>query len=190
MKYPLFLTLILAIVTSCAQPVKDNFFADPVELVNPLMGTESEFKLSNGNTYPAIARPWGMNFWAPQTNKMGDGWMYQYDAYKLRGFKQTHQPSPWINDYGQFSVFATTGKPVFNEDERASLFSHKAETVKPYLYEVYLADYDVETAFTATERAAFFEFTFTKNDSSNIVIDAFDGGSYIKIIPEVNKMGG
>src|ERR1035437_4155347 len=51
---------------------------NPADLVNPLMGTDSEFKLSNGNTYPAIALPWGMNFWSPQTRKMGDGWGYTY----------------------------------------------------------------------------------------------------------------
>lgn len=192
MKYTFIFIAILVLFVSCNQNKnqEDNYITDPVELVNPLMGTDSEFSLSNGNTYPAIARPWGMNFWAPQTNVMGDGWMYQYDAYKLRGFKQTHQPSPWINDYGQFSIFATTGSPVFKEDERASWFSHKAETVKPYHYEVYLADYDVEAAFTATDRAAMFEFTFPENDSSQIIVDAFDGGSFIKVIPEENKVVG
>ena len=75
-----------------------------VELVNPLVGSASSHALSNGNTYPAIALPWGMNFWTPQTGKMGDGWAYTYDATKIRGFKQTHQPSPWINDYGAFSI--------------------------------------------------------------------------------------
>ncbi len=192
MKVSFILLVALLFANSCAQKNTQttHFFADPVELVNPLMGTDSEFSLSNGNTYPAIARPWGMNFWAPQTNVMGDGWMYQYDAYKLRGFKQTHQPSPWINDYGQFSIFATTGSPVFNEDKRASWFSHKAETVKPYHYEVYLADYDVEAAFTATERASMFEFRFPETDSSQIVVDAFDGGSWVKVIPEENKVVG
>ncbi|MGM0619927.1 MAG: GH92 family glycosyl hydrolase [Bacteroidota bacterium] len=193
MKASSILILLAAVLFSaCEQSstTTNSFLEDPAELVNPLMGTDSEFSLSNGNTYPAIARPWGMNFWAPQTNTMGDGWMYQYDAYKLRGFKQTHQPSPWINDYGQFSVFATTGKPVFNEKERASWFSHKAETVKPYHYEVYLADYDIETAFTATDRAAMFQFNFPENDSSQIIVDAFDGGSYIKVIPEENKVVG
>ena len=48
----------------------------PVDYVNPLMGTDSKISLSNGNTYPAIALPWGMNFWMPQTGKMGDGWAY------------------------------------------------------------------------------------------------------------------
>ena len=105
---------------------------DWTQYVNPLMGTQSSFELSTGNTYPAIARPWGMNFWTPQTGKMGDGWQYTYTANKIRGFKQTHQPSPWINDYGQFSIMPVTGKLEFDEEKRASWFSHKGEiAVKP-----------------------------------------------------------
>ena len=88
----------------------------PVDYVSPLVGTQSKHALSTGNTYPAIALPWGMNFWVPQTGKMGDGWAYTYDADKIRGFKQTHQPSPWINDYGQFSIMPITGKAVFDQD--------------------------------------------------------------------------
>ena len=71
----------------------------PVDYVNTLAGTQSKFELSTGNTYPAIAMPWGMNFWTPQTGDMGDGWTYTYNADKIKGFKQTHQPSPWMNDY-------------------------------------------------------------------------------------------
>ena len=82
----------------------------PVDYVSPLVGTQSKHALSTGNTYPAIALPWGMNFWVPQTGKMGDGWAYTYDADKIRGFKQTHQPSPWINDYGQFAIMPVTGR--------------------------------------------------------------------------------
>ena len=84
---------------------------DPVELVNPLMGSQSVHQFSAGNTYPAVATPWGMNFWTPQTGKMGDGWAYTYTDTRIRGFKQTHQPSPWINDYGQFSLMPVTGTP-------------------------------------------------------------------------------
>lgn len=163
---------------------------DPAEYVNPLMGTQSVHSLSNGNTYPAICRPWGMNFWTPQTGKMGDGWAYTYTAEKIRGFKQTHQPSPWMNDYGQFSIMPVTGKLVFAEAERASWFSHKAEVSKPYYYSVYLADYDVTTEITATERAAHFQITFPENEQSSIVVDAFDKGSYVKIIPSENKIIG
>ncbi|KOH46889.1 GH92 family glycosyl hydrolase [Sunxiuqinia dokdonensis] len=163
---------------------------DPVSYVSTLVGTNSKYELSTGNTYPAIALPWGMNFWSPQTGKMGDGWMYQYTADKIRGFKQTHQPSPWMNDYGQFSIMPITGKAVFNEDERASWFSHKAEVAKPYYYRVYLADHDVTTEITPTERAAMFRFTFPNSDHSFVVTDAFDKGSFVKIIPEENKIVG
>lgn len=163
---------------------------DPVDYVNPLVGTLSKISLSTGNTYPAIALPWGMNFWMPQTGKMGDGWAYVYTADKLRGFKQTHQPSPWINDYGQFAIMPITGKPVFNEDERASWFSHKAEVAKPYYYRVYLADHDVVTELTPTERAVMFRFTFPETDQSYVVVDALDRGSSVKIIPSENKIIG
>jgi predicted alpha-1,2-mannosidase len=161
-----------------------------VDLVNPLMGTDSKFSLSNGNTYPAIATPWGMNFWTPQTAEMGDGWAYKYDDNKIRGIKQTHQPSPWINDYASFSLMAVTGDLKYNEDERASWFSHKAEEAKPYYYQTYLADYDVTAEITPTERAAVFKFTFPENKSSYIILDAFNMGSMVKIIPEERKIIG
>jgi predicted alpha-1,2-mannosidase len=154
------------------------------------MGTDSKPSLSNGNTYPAIGLPWGMNLWTPQTGRMGDGWAYQYNADKMNGFKQTHQPSPWMNDYGAFAIMPVTGKIRFKEKDRASWFSHKAEISKPYYYKVYLADEDVTTEIAPTERAASFRFTFPKADSSSVIIDALDKGSYIKIIPSENKIIG
>lgn len=162
----------------------------PVDYVNPLVGTLSKFQLSTGNTYPAIAMPWGMNFWTPQTGRMGDGWVYTYTADKIRGFKQTHQPSPWMNDYGQFSILPTTGSPVFDENKRASWFSHKAEEARPYYYRTYLADYDVVTELAPTDRAALFRFTFPDADSAFVVVDAFDRGSHVEIIPGENKIVG
>ncbi|CAN5398627.1 GH92 family glycosyl hydrolase [soil metagenome] len=164
--------------------------SDPVEWINPLMGTDSKPSMSNGNTYPSICVPWGMNFWMPQTGSMGDGWAYQYSADKLRGFKQTHQPSPWMNDYGQFAIMPVTRHLKFDQDERASWFSHKAEVAKPYYYSVYLADHDVTTEITPTERAAQFRITYPESDSSFLVLDALDKGSYVKIIPKENKIIG
>ena len=163
---------------------------DPVDHVSILTGTLSKFELSTGNTYPAVARPWGMNFWSPQTGNMGDGWMYTYTADKIKGFKQTHQPSPWMNDYGQFSLMPIVGKPVFDQNKRASWFSHKAEVAQPHYYKVYLADSDITTEITPTERAAMFRFTFPENENSYVVIDAFDKGSSVKIIPDENKIIG
>ena len=163
---------------------------DLTQYVNPLMGTQSSFELSAGNIYPAIARPWGMNFWTPQTGPMGDGWQYVYTAHEIRGFKQTHQPSPWINDYGQFSLMPVVGAPVWDEERRASWFSHKGEVALPHYYKVYLAEYDVLAELTPTERAALFRFTFPESERSYIVVDAFDRGSYVRIEPERRRIVG
>lgn len=180
----------LAISTAFAQEAIIEKVENPVDYVNPLMGTDSSPGLSNGNTYPAVAVPWGMNFWTPQTGPMGHGWAYTYNADKIRGFKQTHQPSPWMNDYGQFSLMPVTGGMKFKQDDRASWFSHKAEVSTPYYYKVYLADHDVTVELTPTERAAQFKMTFPESDSSYVVIDPFDKGSYVKVIPEENKIIG
>ena len=162
----------------------------PVDYVNTLVGSASKVALSTGNTYPAVALPWGMNFWTPQTGKMGDGWAYVYWHDKIRGIKQTHQPSPWINDYGQFSILPETGRLIFNEDERASWFSHKAETATPYYYKVYLADDDVTAEVTPTEHASVMRFTYPDADNAYVLIDAFDRGSWVKIIPEQRRIVG
>ncbi|MGZ3767584.1 MAG: GH92 family glycosyl hydrolase, partial [Mucilaginibacter sp.] len=188
MKRLLICLAILTPFTTLAQKAKKT--ANLADYVNPLMGTQSKYDLSNGNTYPAIALPWGMNFWTPQTGKMGDGWQYTYDAYKINGFKQTHQPSPWMNDYGQFAIMPETGHLKVTQNGRQSWFSHKTEIVKPYYYSVYLADHDVTAEITPTERTAQFRFTFPKSDSSFVVIDAFDRGSYVQIIPGENKIIG
>ena len=172
------------------QAVAGSTKKEVVDYVNPLVGTESKFELSTGNTYPAIAMPWGMNFWMPQTGKMGNGWAYVYWHDKIRGFKQTHQPSPWINDYGQFSIMPETGEPVFDEEKRASWFSHKAEVAKPYYYRAYLADYDVVAEMAPTERACAMRFTFPETDKANIVVDAFDRGSHVQVIPEKRMIVG
>lgn len=153
----------------------------PVDYVSTLVGTMSKHALSTGNTYPATAMPWGMNFWTPMTGLMGDGWTYTYSADKIRGFKQTHQPSPWINDYGQFAIMPVTTGPDFDQERRASWFSHKAETATPYYYSVYLADHDVVAEMTPTERAVAFRFTYPEKEMSYLVIDAFDSGSFVQV---------
>src|SRR5476651_927151 len=186
----LFCVFAFAVICTFIQAQTISHITDPVEYINPLMGTQSKIDLSNGNTYPAIALPWGMNFWTPQTGKMGSGWQYTYDADSIRDFKQTHQPSPWMNDYGQFAIMPVTGHLNVSQDGRASWFSHKTEIVKPYYYSVYLADHDVTTEITPTERTAQFRFTFPKSDSSFIVIDALDQGSYVKVIPAERKIIG
>ncbi|NBJ04737.1 glycoside hydrolase family 92 protein [Alistipes sp. Z76] len=182
------LALLAATSFFAARAQKEEF--SPVDYVNPLVGTQSSFELSTGNTYPAIARPWGMNFWTPQTGEMGNGWQYVYTDNKIRGFKQTHQPSPWINDFGQFLLMPVVGAPKFDQNERASWFSHKGEEAKAYYYKVYLAEHDVVVELSPTDRAALFRFTFPESKDSYVVVDAFDRGSHIEVDAANNRITG
>ena len=188
MKRLLSITLAVCITAACNSGTElvDN----PEEYVSTLVGSLSHHGFSTGNTYPAIALPWGMNFWTPVTGKMGDGWAYRYDHNWIRGFKQTHQPSPWINDYGQFAVMPVRDGSAVDQNKRASWFSHKSETASPYYYKVYLADHDITAEITPADRAAAMRFTYPAGETSAVVIDAYDGGSYIRILPELQAVVG
>ena len=188
MKKYIYIIVAAILLVSCAR--KTELVENPADYVSTLVGTLSEHSFSTGNTYPATALPWGMNFWTPVTGKMGDGWAYRYDANWIRGFKQTHQPSPWINDYGQFAVMPVRNSQRVSQDHRASWFSHKSETARPYYYQVYLADHDINVEMAPTERAVSMLFTYPESATSGIIIDAYDGGSYIKVLPQENAVVG
>ena len=94
MKKLLFVILAAILMAGCCNE-KTELVNEPADYVSTLVGSLSEHSFSTGNTYPAIALPWGMNFWTPVTGLMGDGWAYRYDAHMIRGFEQTHQPSAW-----------------------------------------------------------------------------------------------
>ena len=119
MKKTLYVIFAACILTGCCRQ-EVELVNEPADYVSTLVGSLSEHSFSTGNTYPAIALPWGMNFWTPVTGKMGDGWAYRYDQNIIRGLKQTHQPSPWINDYGQFAIMPVRDASAVDENSRAS----------------------------------------------------------------------
>lgn len=161
-----------------------------VDYVNPLIGTFSRMELSAGHTYPAVCLPFAMHNWSPHTGKVGDNFQYTYHNNFLYGFRQTHQASLWIGDYGQFSLMPVVSKCQFVQEKRKSWYSHKTEVSKPHYYSVYLGDHQIDVELTPTERAAKFRIGFRVVDSTYVVIDAFNKGSYIKVIPEENKVIG
>lgn len=189
MKKSLLIILTVSLLSGC-DVHKTELVENPADYVSTLVGTLSEHSFSTGNTYPATAVPWGMNFWTPVTGKMGDGWAYRYDAHLIRGFEQTHQPSPWINDYGQFAIMPVRDVAAVDQDSRASWFSHKSEAARPYCYQVYLADHDINVEMAPSDRAASFQFTYPLSETSGVIVDAYDEGSYIKVIPELQAVVG
>jgi len=161
-----------------------------VSLANPLQGTDSVGGFSHGNTFPAIALPFPMNVWAPYTQPQRDSFYYQYRQNKIRGIRQTHQPSPWIADYANFSLMPVSGKLVVKEDERASEFRHETEVARPSYYKVRLDTWKATAEVTPTERGASFRFTYEDGGDAYVVLDAFANGSSVEIRPKEKKVIG
>lgn len=152
---------------------------DLVQYVNTLQGTNSTYELSWGNTYPTTAVPYPMNSWSPQTGKNGDGWKYQYSATTIRGFQPTHQCSPWVGDYGVFSLMPVS-ELVVDESKRATPFSHDKEIVKPHYYKVTLEN-GITTEFSPTTRSAHFRFSFPAKGDAFLVLDGYTKTSQVQI---------
>jgi len=163
-----------------------------VTLANPLQGTDSQRSFSHGNEYPAIALPFPMNTWAPYTQPQSDSFYYQYQQDKIRGIRQTHQPSPWIGDYATFSLMPVSGKLAVTENDRASIFEHASEIAQPGYYKVHLDTWNATAEVTPTERAARFRLTFEQAADSYVVLDVFESKtlSSVEIIPSENKVIG
>ncbi|TAH27497.1 MAG: glycoside hydrolase family 92 protein [Cytophagales bacterium] len=162
-----------------------------VRFINPLIGTNSSKELSHGNTLPLVARPFGMTYWTPQTTTdKSSGWVYTYSSTNITGFRATRIPSPWMGDYGTFSVMPQLGELELTEQARAASYSHAKELATPYSYQVTFEKNNITTEYTATERCAYFKFKFPKSKNAHVLIDAFTGGSVVKVIPEENKVIG
>lgn len=160
-----------------------------VDYVNTLQGTNSSWDLSYGNTYPTVALPFPMHSWSPQTGKNGDGWKYTYDATTIRGFEEVHQCSPWMGDYGVFSLMPVAGKLIVNENERATAFKHENEIAKPSYYKVKFEN-GITTEITPTERGAHMRFSFPKSINAYVVFDGYTKFSLVKINPGERKLIG
>ena len=160
---------------------------EPVDYVNPLMGTDSKISLSNGNTYPAIARPWGMNFWMPQTGKMGDGWLIP--TPRTKSAASSRPINPVRGSMIRTILHHAHDRPAEDrQEQRASWFSHKAEKAMPHYYSVYLSEYNLTTEITLRSVAPTSASPFPRQTRHTWWWTPFDRGSYIKVIPEEQKI--
>lgn len=182
----LFITMCLVAVFVTDSSAQNE---DLTQYVNTLQGTNSKHELTRGNTYPTTALPWGMNFWTPQTGPNRDGWIYQHFKDSILGFRQTHQCSSWTRDYAAFSLMPVSGKLEVNQYKRAAKFSHKNEIAHPHYYKVTF-DNKITTEMSPTERGVHMRFSFPRNGNSYVVLDANNGGSYVKILPEERRIIG
>lgn len=163
--------------------------SDLVQYVNTLQGTHSNFGLSHGNTFPATAMPYGQHMWTPQTGPNGEGFKYLYESDKIRGFGQSHQPSPWVSDYAVYTFFPETGTLEVDPDKRGASFCHCNEVGQPHYYSVTF-DNGIQTEMAPTERGVHLRFSYPKKDDAYLVIDGYTDQSEIHVNPEKRQVTG
>jgi len=162
----------------------------PEEFVNTLGGTDSRFDWSTGATLPLVARPWGFNHWSPQSVSNYDFgfWFHPYDK-RFFGMRCTHQPSPWIQDYGQFRIFPSIPGPYQTLKDQAAAYDVRKSSWKPYYFNASLIGYgtqqggDTTLEFTSTSHGSIMNVKFPPFFSS-IYDSAFLQSRRIEIILE------
>jgi predicted alpha-1,2-mannosidase len=157
------------------------------DIPDPLVGTDSKYELSHGNTYPAVFTPFATANWTAQTTE--GGWTYQYSKDSIRGFRLTHRPSAWTVDWGSFSLMPVTGELKLLPDQRASKFRHQDEDARAYRYSVVLQD-KVRAEMAPSAHGGILRFTFPRTEHACVVIDGNPGGSSVQIHPETNTVIG
>lgn len=147
--------------------------SNPEEYVNTLGGTASRYDLSTGNILPIVNRPWGFNGWAPQTDRDRGSWWFHPQSKRFYGIRCTHQPSPWINDWGYFVIAASIPGGKNGADQFSSYSADAPTSVwKPYYFKADMAAYATREAattieVTATSHGMIMRVTFPPLDRSS-----------------------
>ncbi len=149
-----------------------------LKYVNALIGTDNEPRFSNGNIYPVTSMPWGMANWCLQTTASGN-WFYNPRHRVMEGIRLTHQPSPWIGDYGQmlFNFTTETGEGLHNT---YSSIRPENTVISPDYISVYAQRYQTDIELCPTERGGYFKIN-CKKEKAFMTLNPFGRFSYEQI---------
>lgn len=141
-----------------------------IDYVNIRQGTDSDKRFSRGNTLPLIQRPFGMAAFTLQTNGMRGNWFYHPGDCSVEGLRLTHQPSPWMGDYGQVLFMPQQGRVSADRAARYSSYQPKEAVMTPSYLELFLLRDRLRLSFTPTERCAVMRLEFTRGEKKRLSI--------------------
>ncbi len=134
-----------------------------IELVNIKQGTASVPKFSNGNTLPLTQLPFAMAAFCPQTDGDKGNWFYHPTSRSLDGVRLTHQPSPWIGDYGTFLMLPQAYTPCEEVYNCWSGYRPEEAVLRPDYLRLKFLRSNCVFELTPTERGAFIKLNFEKD---------------------------
>lgn len=145
--------------------------ADPVDYVNPFIGTGF-----HGHTYPGATTPFGMVQLSPDTR--AGNWDacsgYHYSDTTIDGFSHTHLSGTGCADLADILFHPTTREIVIRDGEcvlQPYFFSHDDEQASCGYYAVTLLDVNIGVELTAAPRTGVHRYTFTGKGPRQVIVD-------------------
>lgn len=161
---------------------------DYTAYVNIKQGTASEPRFSTGNSLPHVAAPFGMNSFCIQTKGSAEGWFYHPSHKHCEGVRLTHQPSPWVRDYGHFVFMPQSGEPYITENERSSGYTEI--TMKPAFMEMYFKRYRADMCVAPADRGAVVKIKWDTDKTPRFAVLPFDFPTELALNPEAAELTG
>ena len=163
-----------------------------IPFVNIKQGSASIHRFSHGNTLPLTQRPFAMAAFAPQTNS-DVRWFYHPSHRSLEGVRLTHQPSPWIADYGSFLMMPQRGAVKSGAGERWSGYRPEEAVLQPHYMKLGFLRSRSTFELAPSERGAAVRVRFAREkDVDTYAMSFFPlyGESSFEYRPEKNALYG
>lgn len=150
--------------------------------MNPLQGTDSHRGFSRGNTLPICALPFGMAHWSAQTAE--GPWFFSPRDRQIQGVRLTHQPSPWMGDYGAVTFLPQSGERRLSARVRSTSYNLESTTFGPHLFATELLATGTTLEMAPTERGAIFRVSFPEGEDARLILDPAAGESSFSVRPD------
>lgn len=168
--------------------MKGIAMADYTSYVNIKQGTFSEPKFSTGNTLPLVTAPFGMNSFCLQTKNSAGDWFYHPAHRQTEGVRLTHQPSPWVRDYGHFVFMPQSGDAYVTEKQRSSGF--REINMNPGFMEIDFTRYGAQMGVAPTDRGAVIYVKWNTDKLPRFAVLPFDFPTEFRLDTETGELTG
>ena len=149
-----------------------------VEQVDPFIGTDNTFAFGHGNTLPIMARPWGNHHWSPaNSTRDGDPWFFQYRENGFHGLRLTHQPSPWMRDWGHATLMPQSGGRRTRLPDRQVVLPSRWLDLRPHRFRCVLPEQGIIWEAAPTRHGLAFRVTWQSDGPRRLILDSAPSGS-------------
>ena len=130
-----------------------------------------------------------MAAFAAQTDS-SSSWFFHPDAKCLEGVRLTHQPSPWIADYGSLIFMPQKFVPEFSADKRWSGYRPQEAVMTPSYMKLKFLRSSSSFELTPAERGAALRVSYSDENDNWFSLLPLKGECFYRYSPEKNSLYG